>query len=217
MTRSGRPDGATNGGPERDVAHAPSVVVVTYRPAGTPRHAKHQPTDPWLFTRSGPPARGGPARTVTEQRCRLRTADHATPVTARQVSVVVSKPLDGMGINERALDYQVSVLRNDIVDYHRVVRLTTTLGSTVFIAFPPDPPDDWLQFTDGNATVYLPAADFDATYRVLDDETPVFVTTLILEGIRAFNLSSGPESPGQGTTDPAELRELLARADAVQS
>jgi hypothetical protein len=122
-----------------------------------------------------------------------------------------------MAINERVLDYQVSVLRNDIVDYHRVVQLTTTLGSKVFIAFPPDPPADWLQFTGADATVYLPATDFDATYRVLHDETPVFVTTLNLLGLRAFNLSSGPESPGEGAADPAELRELFARAGDAQS
>ncbi len=121
-----------------------------------------------------------------------------------------------MAIHERVLDYDVSVLRNDLVDYHRVIRLTTTLGTTTFIAFPPDPPDDWLQFTGGDGTVYLPAADFDATYRVLRGETPVFVTALILEGIRAFSLSSGSESPGQAVADPAELRQLLAAADAVR-
>jgi hypothetical protein len=122
-----------------------------------------------------------------------------------------------MAIHERVLDFQVSVLRNDIVDYHRVVRLTTTSGSTVFLAFPPDPPADWLQFSGANATVYLPAADFDAMYRLLRDETPVFVTTLNLLGLRAFTLDSGPESPGQVDADPPELRELFARATDGQS
>jgi hypothetical protein len=122
-----------------------------------------------------------------------------------------------MAISERVLDYQVSVLRNDVVDYHRVIRLTTTSGSTVFLAFPPDPPADWLQFSDGNATVYLPASDFDATYRLLRDESQVFVTTLNLLGIRAYTLDSGPEPPGQADADPGALRELLARATADES
>ncbi len=120
-----------------------------------------------------------------------------------------------MGINERVLEYQVSVIRNDVVDYHRVVRLTTTTGSVVFLAFPAAPPADWLQFSGANATVFLPATDFDATYRLLRDETPVFVTTLNLLGLRAFNLSSGAESPGQSAADPSALRELFARADAA--
>jgi hypothetical protein len=122
-----------------------------------------------------------------------------------------------MAINERVLDFQVSVLRNDIVDYHRVVRLTTTSGATVFLAFPPNPPDDWLQFSGADANVYLPESDFDATYRLLRDEGPVFVTTANIFGIRAFTLDTGPESPGQAPADPPALRELFARADDVHS
>ena len=122
-----------------------------------------------------------------------------------------------MAIHERVLDFQVSVLRNDVVDYHRVVRLTTTSGATVFLAFPPDPPADWLQFSGADATVYLPASDFDATYRLLRDESPVFVTTLNLIGLRAYTLDTGPESPGQAPADPPALRELFARAAGVQS
>jgi hypothetical protein len=117
-----------------------------------------------------------------------------------------------MAISERVLDYQVSVLRNDVVDYHRVVRLTTTSGSKVFLAFPPSPPAEWLTFSGANATVYLPASDFDATYRLLRDVSPVFVTTLNLLGLRAFTLDSGPETPGQADADPSELRDLVARA-----
>jgi hypothetical protein len=122
-----------------------------------------------------------------------------------------------MAISERVLDFQVSVLRNDIVDYHRVVRLTTTSGSTVFLAFPPNPPADWLQFSGANANVYLPASDFDATYRLLRDQSPVFVTTLNLLGLRAFTLDSGPETPGQADADPPELRDLVARATDAES
>jgi len=60
----------------------------------------------------------------------------------------------------------------------------------------------------------MPASDFDARYRLLRNENRVFVTTLNLLGLRAFTLDSGPESPGQVDADPAELRELFARADA---
>ena len=75
-----------------------------------------------------------------------------------------------MGFHERVLDYTVSTLRNDVVDYRRVIRLTTISGGKVFLAFPEIPPADWLQFNGPDAVVYLPVGDFDATYRVLQQE-----------------------------------------------
>ncbi len=117
-----------------------------------------------------------------------------------------------MGIGVRVLDYSVSTLRNDVVDYRRVVRLTTVQGSKVFLAFPEVPPPDWLLFTGPDAVVYLPAADFDATYRVLLEQSPVFVTVLDLVGLRAFSLSSADEAPGEAATDPEALVQLMARA-----
>jgi hypothetical protein len=117
-----------------------------------------------------------------------------------------------MGIHERVMDYDVSTLRNDIVDYRRIIRLTTVSGGKVFLAFPDDPPADWLQFVGAGVNVFLPATDFDATYRVLLQETPVFVTALDLIGLRAFSLDSGDEAPGQGLTDPEALVQLMERA-----
>ncbi|MGZ4613905.1 MAG: hypothetical protein ACXV1K_12155 [Kineosporiaceae bacterium] len=116
-----------------------------------------------------------------------------------------------MGFHERVLDYSVSVLRNDVVDYRRVLRLTTVSGQKVFIAFPDVPPADWLQFVGADVNVFLPAADFDATYRVLREESPVFVTALVVVGLRAFSLDSGDEAPGQAAGDPQALRDLVAR------
>lgn len=116
-----------------------------------------------------------------------------------------------MAIHERVVDYSVSTLRNDIVDYRRVIRLTTESGATLFLAFPEILPADWLQFVNGGANIFLPAADFDATYRVLRDESPVFVTALNLLGLRAFSLDSGDEAPGQGLTDPEALVQLMER------
>ena len=117
-----------------------------------------------------------------------------------------------MVFQERVMDYSVSTLRNDVVDYRRILRLTTVPGHKLFLAFPEVPPDDWLQFVDGGANVFLPAADFDATYRVLREENPVFVTALNVIGLRAFSLGSGDEAPGQGLTDPDALVQLMARA-----
>jgi hypothetical protein len=121
-----------------------------------------------------------------------------------------------MVFNERVMDYTVSTLRNDVVDYRRVLRLTTVTGQRLFLAFPDIPPADWLQFVGtADTNVFLPAADFDATYRVLQEESPVFVTALNVIGLRAFSLGSGDEAPGQGAADPQDLAQLMAQARAT--
>jgi hypothetical protein len=113
------------------------------------------------------------------------------------------------------MDYDVSALRNDVVDYRRVIRLTTITGGKVFLAFPDDPPADWLQLTASGVNVFLPATEFEPTYQVLLHESPVFVTALNLVGLRAFSLDSGDEAPGQGLADPDPLRELVERTAAA--
>jgi hypothetical protein len=120
-----------------------------------------------------------------------------------------------MGFHERVLDYDVATLRNDVVDYRRVVRLTTISGGKVFLAFPDDPPADWLQFVGADVNVFLPSTDFDATYRLLRRESPVFVTALVVAGLRAFSLGSGDEAPGQGVADPEALVRFMERATAA--
>jgi hypothetical protein len=122
-----------------------------------------------------------------------------------------------MVFHERVMDYAVSTLRNDIVDYRRVLRLTTVSGQRLFLAFPDVPPADWLQFVGSDTNVFLPAVDFDATYRVLLEESPVFVTALNVVGLRAFSLDSGQEAPGQGPADPEALVELMAQVRASQA
>jgi hypothetical protein len=64
------------------------------------------------------------------------------------VSEGVDATPTGMVFNERVMDYTVTTLRNDVVDYRRVLRLTTVSGQQLFLAFPDVPPADWLQFPD---------------------------------------------------------------------
>lgn len=93
-----------------------------------------------------------------------------------------------------------------------MLRLTTVSGQWLFRAFPDVPPADWLHFVGSDTNVFLPAVDFDATYRVLREESPDFVTALNVIGLRAFSLDSGEETPGQGPADPEALVQLMAQA-----
>jgi len=109
-----------------------------------------------------------------------------------------------MVYNEQVMDFTATILRNDVVDYRRVLRLTTVSGQRLFLAFPDVPPADWLEFPDGTDTnVFLPSADFDATYRVLRDESPVFVTELMTRArVSGAGNGTGAKAAASGT-EPA--------------
>jgi hypothetical protein len=63
----------------------------------------------------------------------------------------------------------------------------------------------------------LDKGEFDRIHHLLQTESPVFLTSINLFGLRAFNLSTGPELPGEGPGDDdalvqfaADLRRVLA-------
>jgi hypothetical protein len=58
-----------------------------------------------------------------------------------------------MVFNERVMGYTVSALHNDVVDYRRVLRLTTASGQR--LPFPDVPPADGFQFPDATDTQRL--------------------------------------------------------------
>ena len=116
-----------------------------------------------------------------------------------------------MPIQERVTNYTVAQLKNDVVSYQQVVNLTTESGHNVFIAFPDNPPAQWLTITGTNTTAYLERGEFDRIHHLLQTESPLFFTSLNLFGIRAFNLTSGSELPGEGPADDEALVQLVAQ------
>ena len=116
-----------------------------------------------------------------------------------------------MPFNEKVSTYSVSVLKNQLVPYTRVIRLSTETGHNAFLAFEPNPRTDWLQFV-GNATnVFLHSDEFDRTYHLLQTESPVFYTAINVIGLSAYNLSTSPEPLGEGPADEQDLVALAAR------
>jgi hypothetical protein len=118
-----------------------------------------------------------------------------------------------MPIQELVSSYSVAELRNDVVRYLQTVRLTTETGHQAFIAFPEFPPDDWLTVSSATSNVYLEQSEFDRVHHLLQSENPVFYTALNLLGLRAFNLSTTAELPGEGPADDA-LTQLAAQLRA---
>jgi hypothetical protein len=115
-----------------------------------------------------------------------------------------------MAIQERVTEYSVSQFRNDVVNYNQVVRLTTETGHQAFIAFPEVPPAQWLTVSGPNSTAFLQKDEFDRIHHLLQSESPVFLTSINLFGLRAFNLSTGLELPGEGPADDDALVQFTA-------
>lgn len=116
-----------------------------------------------------------------------------------------------MAISERVTNYSIAQLKNDIVDYQELVHLTTETGGHVTIAFPHNPPAEWLTFSGSATTVYLESGEFDRVHHLLQTEAPLFFSALNLFGIRAFSLSTGTELPGEGPADDDALAQLATR------
>jgi hypothetical protein len=112
-----------------------------------------------------------------------------------------------MPIAEQVTDYTVALLKNDVVDYRRVIKLTTETGHKVFIGFLEQPPGQWLTITGSNTTAYLQRGEFDRIYHLLQTESPLFFTSSFFIG-PVLNLSTGTELPGEGPADDEALAQL---------
>jgi hypothetical protein len=112
-----------------------------------------------------------------------------------------------MPIAEQVTDYTVALLKNDVVDYRRVIKLTTETGHKVFIGFMEQPPAQWLTITGSNTTAYLQRGEFDRIYHLLQTESPLFFTSSFFIG-PVLNLSTGTELPGEGPADDEALAQL---------
>jgi hypothetical protein len=116
-----------------------------------------------------------------------------------------------MAIHEKITNYTIAQLKNDIVDYQQIVNLTTETGGQVSIAFPDNPPAEWLTFNGAATTVYLQSGEFDRVHHLLQTEAPLFFSALNLFGLRAFSLSTGTELPGEGPADDDALAQVADR------
>jgi hypothetical protein len=116
-----------------------------------------------------------------------------------------------MAIGEQVTSYTVGQVKNDAFVYQQVVTLTTDAGGRVVIVFPDNPPAEWLTFDGATTTVHLESGEFDRVHHLLQTEAPLFFSALNLMGLRAFNLYTGTEQPGEGPADDDALVQLVGR------
>jgi hypothetical protein len=117
-----------------------------------------------------------------------------------------------MPLGERVTDYTIAQLKNEVVDYQQVVRLTTETGHQAFIAFPDQPPAQWLTISDSTTIAFLERGEFDRIHHLLQTEAPLFFTSINFDllGIQALTLSTSAELPGEGPADDDALAQLMA-------
>jgi len=117
--------------------------------------------------------------------------------------------------------YSVYIAHNDFVDFQRVIDLRLESGNTATIAFPKDPPNDWLQFSGSHTTLYMAQDEFADVSRLLKDENsliPIFFTALNLLGIRVgavhteLDLSENAGPARVDEENPQTLQEFVRRA-----
>ena len=126
-----------------------------------------------------------------------------------------------MAIAERILSYSARVIRTNYLDHTRQLTLKLESGTVVWLLFPPVQPVNWLQFSSGQITISMTAADYDDVYHLLQTEKPVFCTALNLFGLEVgsvhteLDLSLG-EPTGEGYADQS-LEALVVRARAAQA
>ena len=115
-----------------------------------------------------------------------------------------------MAIHEEVTSYEVTHLRNDIVAFHAVIRVTTSSGHRSSLLFVDRQPADWLELLGATSNVFLRIGEFDRIHHTLQSERPTFLTVISFLGIRAFNLTTGAEPPGEGPADDEAMVRFMS-------
>ncbi len=127
-----------------------------------------------------------------------------------------------MPIQDKIVKYSVYIAHNDFVDFQRVIDLRLESGSTASIVFPKDLPDDWLQFSGSQTTLYMAQDEFADVSRLLKEESPffpIFFTALNVLGIRVgavhteLDLSASASPTRVDEENPQTLQEFVRRSN----
>jgi hypothetical protein len=131
-----------------------------------------------------------------------------------------------MPVQDKIVKYSVYIAHNDFVDFQRVIDLRLESGSSATIAFPKDPPNDWLQFSGPHTTLYMAQDEFADVLRLLKEENPlvpIFFTALNLLGIRVgavhteLDLSASAIAARAEEERPHTLQDFVRRAKRQQT
>jgi hypothetical protein len=126
-----------------------------------------------------------------------------------------------MPLQDKVVKYSVYIAHNDFVNFQRVIDIRLESGETATVAFPANPPADWLQFNGSHTTLYMTQDEFEGIAQLLKQESPflpIFFTALNLVGIRVgavhteLDLSQSVSPARDDGDGPQTLQEFVRRA-----
>jgi hypothetical protein len=127
-----------------------------------------------------------------------------------------------MPLAEKIQKYSVWVSQNNYLNWVREISLTLESGAGVYIGFPQQRPDDWLQFVGADVNLFMTQDEFDEVYHLLQSENPVFFTALDIDGFQIgavhtnLNVIEGV-APGDLIPKPQNISSLVRRAIKMKS
>jgi len=60
-----------------------------------------------------------------------------------------------MQLSEKVVKHSVWISQNNVLGWVREISLSLESGASVYIGFPPQRPDDWLQFVEQNTNLFM--------------------------------------------------------------
>ena len=127
-----------------------------------------------------------------------------------------------MPIAEKIVKYSVWISQNDYLSWVREISLILESGATVYIGFPPQRPDDWLQFSGPDVNLFMTQDEFDEVYHLLQTEKPAFFTAVAISNLQVGAVHTNLDAfegvaPGDLIPQPQNIASLVRRAKRMQS
>jgi hypothetical protein len=122
-----------------------------------------------------------------------------------------------MTIDAKVVKHSVWISQNNVLGWVREISLTLESGATVYIGFPEQRPDDWLQFVGQDTNLFMTQDEFKDVYHLLQSEPTVYFTALNVTGLQVGAVHTAPnlaEDADSGELDfhPSSIASLVRRA-----
>jgi hypothetical protein len=101
----------------------------------------------------------------------------------------------------KVTNYIVEVFNSSTIVDRRRISLKLETGQSVTLRFVPLQPANWIQILGFNVHAFLPLADFDDYYRVLQTEKPLFFNARDEPMFLLVDITTSPEPLGEGPSD----------------
>jgi hypothetical protein len=120
-----------------------------------------------------------------------------------------------MPIDDKVVKHSVWISQNNVLGWVRAIGLSLASGGKVYIGFPQQRPDDWLQFVGQDTNLFMTEDEFKDVYHMLQSEPTVYFTALNVEGVHVGSVHTAPSCSEEADSveHPSGIASLLRRAN----